>query len=62
MLFIDGLIDALSDDEIEALLHRLERFKAETTIVISTGRLVIENWADQRLKLGETRENVELGT
>ena len=62
VLFIDGLIDALSDDEIEALLHRLERFKAETTIVISTGRLVIENWADQRLKLGETRGNVELGT
>jgi len=51
ILFIDGLLDRLSDDDTEEVLAKLETFKMETTILVSTGRKVIARWADQALDI-----------
>ena len=51
ILFIDGLLDRLSDDDTEDVLSRLESFAAETTIIVSTGRKSIARWASQTLNL-----------
>ena len=51
ILFVDGLLDRLSDDDTEDVLSRLESFAAETTIIVSTGRKSIARWASQTLDL-----------
>lgn len=51
ILFIDGLLDRLSDDDTLDVLSRLESFAADTTIIISTGRRSIARWASQTLDL-----------
>ena len=51
VMFVDGLIDRLSDTDILDLLERLEAFREHTTIVISTGRRAIAEWADQNLNM-----------
>lgn len=45
VLFIDGLLDRLSDDAVDDLLPRLEKFAPTTTIVVTTGRKAIARWA-----------------
>ena len=47
-LLIDGLLDRLSDDDLEDVLNRLRTYSGDTTIVIATGRKAIAAWADQR--------------
>ena len=51
ILFIDGLLDRLSDADTLDLLERLKSFQQNTTIVISTGRKVIADWADENLNI-----------
>ncbi len=51
IVFIDGLLDRLSDNDTLDVLQRLDAFDGETTVVISTGRKVIANWADQQLDI-----------
>lgn len=52
ILFVDGLLDRLSDGDTLDVLECLNRFQSSTTIVISTGRQVIAQWADQNLNIG----------
>lgn len=49
ILFIDGLLDYLSDKDTEDVLNRLRSFLSATTLVISTGRFAITSWADGKL-------------
>ena len=58
VLFIDGLLDRLSDDCTEEVLSVLETFANDTTIVVSTGRRAIARWAFKTLDVGS--ENWEL--
>ncbi len=51
VLFIDGLLDRLSDKDTADVLSRLEQFLADTTIIISTGRNSIACWASQTMDL-----------
>lgn len=51
ILFVDGLLDRLSDDDLEELLPRLESFAATTTIIIATGRRSIARWANACLDM-----------
>ena len=51
ILFIDGLLDRLSDQDTLDLLERLRSFQENTTIVVSTGRKVIAKWADENLNI-----------
>ena len=51
VMFVDGLIDRLSDKDIQDVLQRLEAFREHTTIVISTGRRSIAEWADENLNM-----------
>lgn len=51
ILFIDGMLDWLADDEIDDVLNRLQGFLNETTIVIATGRKQISEWTDQQVNL-----------
>jgi putative ABC transport system ATP-binding protein len=51
ILFIDGLLDRLSDKDTADVLSRLQTFTDDTTIVISTGRVSIARWASQTLDL-----------
>ena len=55
ILFVDGLLDRLSDDDTEDVLAKLETFKADTTILVSTGRKAIARWADQTLDAGQSQ-------
>ena len=55
ILFIDGLLDRLSDDDTDDVLAKLETFKADTTILISTGRKAIARWADQTVDAGSSK-------
>ena len=59
IVFIDGLLDRLSDRDTLDVLKRLDAFDGETTVVVSTGRQVIADWADQQLDI--TSPNWELG-
>jgi putative ABC transport system ATP-binding protein len=52
IVFIDGLLDRLSDSATLDVLQRLKSFESESTIVISTGRNVIAQWADRNLDIG----------
>jgi putative ABC transport system ATP-binding protein len=54
VLFIDGLLDRLSDEDAEDLLPRLAGFADQTTIIVSTGRRAIARWADQCLDMRES--------
>ncbi len=47
-LLIDGLLDRLSDDDLEDVLNRIRVYSADTTIVIATGRQAIADWADSQ--------------
>ena len=51
IVFIDGLLDRLSDEDTLDVLKRLDAFDGETTVVISTGRKVIADWADRQLNI-----------
>jgi putative ABC transport system ATP-binding protein len=51
VVFIDGLLDRLSDSATIDVLNRLKSFSGETTIIISTGRQAIAEWADQNLDI-----------
>ena len=51
ILFIDSLLDRLSDEEAEDLLPRLEQFSENTTIIVATGRRSIARWAESCLNL-----------
>ena len=51
-LLIDNLLDRLADDDLLDVLHRLDSFRSDTTIVVATGRKVIADWADQSVELG----------
>jgi putative ABC transport system ATP-binding protein len=59
ILFVDGLLDRLSDDDTEDVLSRLESFTSETTIIISTGRKSIARWAQQTMDLQTDDWNLE---
>lgn len=59
ILFIDGLLDRLSDDDTAEVLSRLETFAEETTIIVSTGRRSIVRWASQSLDLGTENWSLE---
>ena len=52
ILFIDGLLDRLSDDDTDEVLAKLQSFKSDTTILVSSGRKVIAEWADETLDTG----------
>lgn len=51
ILFVDGLLDRLSDEDIEDLLPRLETFAESTTIIVATGRQRIARWAEECLDM-----------
>ena len=51
ILFVDGLLDRLSDKDTIDVLSRLEAFTEDTTFIISTGRSVIAEWASETLNL-----------
>jgi len=53
VLFIDGLLDRLSDDAVDDLLPRLTEFADSTTIVVTTGRKAIASWAEDCLDARE---------
>ena len=53
VLFIDGLLDRLSDRDTADVLQRLESFKRDTTMVISTGRKTVVQWCDQSLDVSD---------
>lgn len=53
VLLIDGLLDFLSDSDIVDVLERLRTFLSDTTLIISTGRRAIADWADYRVDLGQ---------
>lgn len=53
VLFIDGLLDRLSDDDTEDVLQRLSSFRDDTTIIVATGRRAIARWAEQCLDMGQ---------
>ncbi|MEM9411645.1 MAG: hypothetical protein AAGA30_11060, partial [Planctomycetota bacterium] len=55
VLFIDGLLDRLSDDDTADVLQRLETFCEETTIIVSTGRKAIAAWANQALDMSASQ-------
>lgn len=52
ILFVDGLLDRLSDGDTLDVLKCLNKFQSSTTIVVSTGRNAIAQWADQNLNIG----------
>ena len=51
ILFIDGLLDRLSDTDTRDVLERLNEFGDTTTIVVSTGREAVANWANTCLDI-----------
>lgn len=59
ILFIDGLLDRLSDEEAEDLLPRLESFAEVTTIIVATGRRSIARWAESCLDLRQPNWTLE---
>ncbi len=55
ILFIDGLLDRLSDDDTDEVLAILGTFSSEITMIVTTGRRAIARWADRVMNLnGET--------
>ena len=58
ILFIDGLLDRLSDDDTEDVLARLSTFSEDTTIIVSTGRKAIARWANQCIDMNDPKMNL----
>lgn len=58
VLFIDNLLDRLSDDDLEDVLSRLSFFQNDTTIIIGTGRKSIARWSTQCLDLRQPNWNL----
>ncbi|MEM9412003.1 MAG: ABC transporter ATP-binding protein, partial [Planctomycetota bacterium] len=58
ILFIDGLLDRLSDEEVEDLLPQLNSFNETTTIIVATGRRSIAKWAEQCIDMSQTNWNL----
>ena len=54
VLFIDGLLDFLSDSDLQDILPRLESFQADTTLIVTTGRQAIVDWANGSLDVGNS--------
>ena len=54
ILFIDGLLDRLSDEDTEDVLSRLDSFSEDTTIIVSTGRKAIAKWASKTIDIGQS--------
>ncbi|MEZ6095846.1 MAG: ATP-binding cassette domain-containing protein [Pirellulaceae bacterium] len=52
ILLIDGLLDGLSDNELEAALSALENFP-DTTLVVATGRRRVADWTGNVIKLDD---------
>jgi putative ABC transport system ATP-binding protein len=50
-LLIDGILDRLSDKDVPVMLEQLEKFKTNTTIIVTSGRRAVLDWADQKLIL-----------
>lgn len=50
-LLIDGLLDRLSDEDLQDVLTRLDMYSGNTTIVIATGRKAIGEWADLTVEM-----------
>ena len=59
VLFVDGLLDRLGDDDLEALLPKLETFAESTTIIVATGRRSIARWANSCLDLRKSQWKLE---
>ena len=59
ILFVDGLLDRLSDEDAEDLLPRLTDFSKATTIIVGTGRRAIAKWAEQCLDMRKTEWELE---
>ena len=59
ILFVDGLLDRLSDQDTADVLSCLETFSSKTTIIISTGRGMIANWASQTLDTDKQQWSLE---
>lgn len=53
VLFIDGLLDFLSDEDTADVLERLSTFLVDTTLIVSTGRRAIAEWADEVFDIGQ---------
>ncbi len=51
LLLIDGLLDALSDDDTERLLNELKKTRATCTVLIATGRRAIAEQCDRTIGL-----------
>lgn len=50
VLLIDSLLDRLADEDLVDVLQSLDKFKSTTTIVLTTGRQTIADWADTTLE------------
>ncbi len=50
-LLIDGLLDRLSDDDLDDVLSRLGKYAGNTTILIATGRWAIADWAKLKIAI-----------
>ena len=48
-LLIDSLLDRLADEDLEDILRKLDDCRNSTTLIVSTGRRVIADWADSRI-------------
>jgi putative ABC transport system ATP-binding protein len=59
VLLIEGLLDQLADSDIEDVLGMLNSFKSETTIVVTTGRRSIAQWADLTLDVENGKSKLE---
>ena len=59
ILFVDGLLDRLSDDDTVDVLDRLSTFRNDTTIIVATGRRAIARWAEKCLDLSQSNWQLE---
>ena len=62
VLFLDGLLDRLSDRDTLDVLSCLESYFTGTTLVIATGRQVIADWAQLKLDIEPSRWNLAKST
>jgi putative ABC transport system ATP-binding protein len=57
LLLVDGILDSLSDDEVDAAISSLLHADRPWTLVIGTGRQSIANRFDQVIRL-ETKNRL----
>lgn len=50
VVLIDGLLDRLTDGDLDDVLSRLDNYRGETTFAIATGRNRIADWADRKIE------------